>query len=49
MIGTTLAAKMLLGMTDQQYCSWANRIIRGLPGYYVAHGTVLIVLTRVAP
>ena len=49
MIGTTLAARMLLAMTDQQYCSWANRIITGIAGYYVAYGTVLIVLTRVAP
>ena len=44
MIGTSLAAKVLLAMTDRQYRSWANRIITAIAGYYVAHGTVLIVL-----
>jgi hypothetical protein len=43
MIGTTLAAKVLLAMTDQQYRTWANRIITALAGYYVAHGAVLAV------
>ncbi|HET7376690.1 MAG TPA: sulfite exporter TauE/SafE family protein [Anaerolineae bacterium] len=47
MIGTTLAAKVLLAMTDQQYRSWTNRIITGIAGYYVAHGTILTVSTRV--
>jgi uncharacterized protein len=46
-IGTTLAAKVLLAMTDQQYRSWTNRIITGIAGYYVAHGTILTVSTRV--
>jgi len=45
MIGTSLAAKVLLAMTDRQYRSWANRIITAIAGYYVAHGAVLIVLT----
>jgi uncharacterized protein len=44
MIGTSLAAKVLLAMTDRQYRSWANRIITAIAGYYVAHGTVLLVL-----
>ena len=44
MIGTSLAAKVLLAMTDRQYRSWANRIITAIAGYYVAHGTLLIVL-----
>lgn len=42
MIGTTLAARILLAMTDQQYRSWANRIITGIAGYYVAYGAGLI-------
>lgn len=45
MIGTSLAAKVLLAMTDRQYRSWANRIITAIAGYYVAHAAVLIVLT----
>ena len=44
MIGTSLAAKVLLAMTDRQYRSWANRIITAIAGYYVAHAAVLIVL-----
>jgi len=44
MIGTSLAAKVLLAMTDRQYRSWANRIITAIAGYYVAHGTLMIVL-----
>ena len=44
MIGTSLAARVLLAMTDRQYRSWANRIITAIAGYYVAHGTLMIVL-----
>ena len=44
MIGTSLAAKVLLAMSDRQYRSWANRIITAIAGYYVAHGTLMIVL-----
>ena len=32
MIGTSLAAKVLLAMTDRQYRSWANRIITAIAG-----------------
>jgi len=46
MIGTTLAAKVLLAMTDQQYRAWANRIITAIAGYYVAHGALLLVLNE---
>jgi uncharacterized membrane protein YfcA len=46
MIGTTLAAKVLLAMTDQQYRAWANRIITAIAGYYVAHGATLILLAE---
>ena len=42
MIGTTLATKVLEAMTDQQFRSWANRIIACIAGYYVAHGVFLV-------
>jgi len=41
-IGTTLATKVLEAMTDQQFRSWANRIITCIAGYYVAHGVFLV-------
>ena len=46
MVGTTLAAKVLEAMSDRQYRTWANRIIVTLAGYYVAHGAILIVASR---
>ena len=48
MVGTTLAAKVLLAMSDTQYRAWANRIITAIAGYYVAHSAVLIALAQVA-
>ena len=42
MVGTTLATKVLEAMTDQQFRSWANRIITCIAGYYVAHGVFLV-------
>lgn len=44
MLGTTLAKRILEAMSDQQYRRWANAIITVIAGYYVCHGTVLIVL-----
>lgn len=44
MIGTTLAAKVLLTMTDQQYRAWAKRIITTIAAYYVAHGSFLMLM-----
>jgi uncharacterized membrane protein YfcA len=44
MIGTSLAAKVLKVMTDQQFRAWANRIITAICGYYVAHGTFLVLM-----
>ncbi len=44
MVGTTLATRVLEAMTDKQFRVWANRIIVAIAGYYVAHGTVLMVL-----
>ena len=46
MVGTTLAKRVLEAMSDQQYRRWANGIITAIAGYYVVHGTILIVLTH---
>ena len=46
MIGTTLAKQVLEAMSDQQYRRWANGIITAIAGYYVVHGTVLVVLAH---
>ena len=48
MVGTTLAAKVLLAMSDTQFRTWANRIITAIAGYYVAHSAVLIALAQAA-
>jgi len=48
MIGTTLAARILQAMNDQQYRAWANRIITVIASYYVAHGSLLVVLSAAA-
>jgi uncharacterized protein len=45
MTGTSLAARMLEALTDQQFRVWANRIITAICGYYVMHGTVLLALS----
>jgi uncharacterized membrane protein YfcA len=45
MTGTTLAARVLEALTDQQFRVWANRIIAAICGYYVMHGTVLLALS----
>ena len=46
MVGTTLAKRVLEAMSDQQYRRWANSIITAIAGYYVVHGTVLVVLAH---
>ena len=46
MVGTTLAKQVLEAMSDQQYRRWANGIITAIAGYYVIHGTILIVLAH---
>ena len=48
MVGTTLAARVLQAMSDAQFRTWATHIITVIAGYYVAHGTVLLIWTRVA-
>jgi len=45
MIGTSLAKQVLEAMTDQQYRKWANAIIVTIAGYYVVHGTYLMVVS----
>jgi uncharacterized protein len=42
MLGTTLARRILEAMTDQQYRSWAGRIITAIAGFYVAYGAWLL-------
>lgn len=49
MVGTTLATKVLEAMSDQQFRSWANRIITCIAGYFVAHGTFLVVYAQIYP
>ena len=45
MIGTSLAKQVLEAMTDQQYRKWANGIIVTIAGYYVLHGTYLMIVS----
>lgn len=45
MLGTTLAKRVLLGMTDAQFRTWATRLITAIAGYYVIQGTYLLVAT----
>jgi uncharacterized membrane protein YfcA len=45
MTGTSLAARVLEALTDQQFRIWANRIITAICGYYVMHGAVLLALS----
>ena len=47
MLGTSLARPVLDRLTDVQYRIWANRIITAIAGYYVAHGTWLLLQSYV--
>lgn len=40
-LGTTLAKRYLEAMSDQQYRTWASRIITAIAAFYVAQGTWL--------
>jgi uncharacterized membrane protein YfcA len=42
MLGTTLAKRYLEAMSDQQYRTWAGRLITAIAVYYVAHGGYLL-------
>jgi uncharacterized membrane protein YfcA len=45
MTGTSLAARVLEALTDQQFRVWANRIITAICSYYIAYGVVLLALS----
>lgn len=42
MIGTTLGKTILEKLSDQQFRTWANRLITALASYYVGYGLVLL-------
>ena len=43
MLGTWLSKRILEAMTEAQYRNWAGRLITCIAGYYVAHGTYLLI------
>jgi uncharacterized protein len=45
MLGTTLARRVLEAMSDRAYRLWANRLVTGISGTYVVHGTWLLLAT----
>lgn len=45
MLGTTLARRLLEAMSDAQFRRWAGHLITAIAGYYVAHGTWLLLGT----
>jgi uncharacterized membrane protein YfcA len=42
MLGTTLARRILEAMSDQQFRTWANRLITTVAGYYILYGGWLL-------
>ena len=44
MLGTVLARRLLEAMTERQYRLWAGRLMTTVAGFYVAHGTWLLVV-----
>ena len=46
MVGTTAAKRFLEMMNDKQYRLWANRIIATIAGYYIIHGTALLIISE---
>src|SRR5437016_6032575 len=42
MTGTTLARRILEAMTDQQFRTWAGRLIKTVAGYYIIYGSWLL-------
>jgi uncharacterized membrane protein YfcA len=48
MIGTTAAKRFLEMMSDHQYRLWANRIIATICGYYILHGTTMLIISETA-
>lgn len=47
MLGTTLARRYLEGMSDAQYRRWAGRIVAAIAGWFLAHGSWLLLTTPV--
>jgi uncharacterized membrane protein YfcA len=43
-LGTSLAKRVLLAMTDAQFRIWATRLITAIAGYYVIQGTYLLLV-----
>jgi uncharacterized protein len=43
MLGTTLSRRLLEAMSDQQFRTWANRLITTVAGYYILYGGWLLV------
>jgi uncharacterized membrane protein YfcA len=46
MLGTTLARRILEAMSDQQFRTWANRLITTVASYYIIYGGWLLLLAR---
>src|SRR5260370_30302692 len=42
MLGTTLARRILEAMSDQQFRTWANRLITTVAGYHILYGGWLL-------
>ena len=42
MLGTTLSRRLLEAMSDQQFRTWANRLITTVAGYYILYGGWLL-------
>ena len=42
MLGTTLARRLLEAMSDQQFRTWANRLITTIACYYIVYGSWLL-------
>jgi len=48
MVGTTVASRFLEMMSDRQFRVWAGRIIATIAGYYIIHGTTLLIISETA-
>jgi uncharacterized membrane protein YfcA len=46
MLGTTLARRILEAMSEQQFRTWANRLITTVASYYILYGGWLLLFAR---
>jgi uncharacterized protein len=46
MLGTTLARRILEAMSEQQFRTWANRLITTVASYYIFYGGWLLLFAR---